>query len=104
MPSVLRYGSQSQVTFDLPAAALVAECGLPRGEPLDDPAAAMAAALINPIDFPALGRCVIPGDRVTIALDPGLPQLPLLVAGLVETFLGAGIEPAHITILRTIAD
>ena len=92
------------MTLDLPPAVLVADCGRPRGEPLDDPSAAMGAALVDPLDMPALAQCVVPGDQVTLALDPGLPQAPALVAGVVATLLEAGVESGHISILRTIDD
>ncbi len=104
MSSILNYGEDSRITFDLPPAALVAKCGVPSGEPLDDPAAAMAAALLNTLDYPPLPQCVVQGDRVTVAIGPGLPQLPSLVAGIVNTLLTAQVEPADITLLCTAAD
>ena len=104
MTTTLRFGPSSELTLDLPPAVLVADCGRPRGEPLDDPAAAMAAALVEPLGMPALSHCVVSGDHVTLALDHGLPQAPALVAGVVSTLLEAGIEPGNIAILQTIDD
>jgi nickel-dependent lactate racemase len=104
MTSTLRFGPGLPLTLDLPAAAVVADCGRPGGEPLDDPAAAMAAALHAPLDMPALAHCVVAGDHVTLALDTGLPQGPALVAGVVSTLLEAGLEADDISILRTIDD
>lgn len=104
MPSTLRFGPGSEVTLDLPPAVLVADCGRPRGEPLDDPSAAMAAALTEPLDMPALRHCVVPGDQIALALDAGLPQAPSLVAGVVSTLLESGVEPGQITLLRTMED
>ena len=77
MPSILRYGADSSVAFDLPADVLLAECDAPRGQPLDDPAAAVAAALDDPIEFPPLAQAVVPGDLVALAVEPGLPQATL---------------------------
>ena len=104
MSTTLRFGPDSQLTLDLPPAVLVADCGRPRGEPLDDPAAAMEAALVEPLDMPALAKCVVPGDHVTLALDPGLPQAPALVAGVVATLLEAGVQSRDISILHTLDD
>lgn len=104
MTSTLRFGPCSELTLELPPAVLVADCGRPRGEPLDDPAAAMAAALVEPLNMPALADCVVRGDHVALVLDPGLPQAPALVAGVVSTLLGAEIEPGNIAILRTMED
>ncbi|MCE9546098.1 MAG: lactate racemase domain-containing protein [Planctomycetia bacterium] len=101
--SPLRYGIGSEVTLSLAPTAQVTRCGRPPGEPLDDPSAAMAAALVDPLDFPPLSQSVVPGDRVTIALDPGLPQAAGLVAGVVDTLLAAGVAPADITLLRSSA-
>jgi len=104
MNSTLRFGPDTEVTLKIEPAALVADCGRPRGTPLDDPAAAMAAALVEPLDMPGLARCVVPGDQVALALAPGLPQAPALVAGVVSTLLEAGVRPHDIAILRTLED
>ncbi len=104
MLAKLRYGIDSELTLDLKADALVAHCDAPRGEPLDDLAAALRAALEQPLDFPPLARSVVPGDKVAIALDHAVPQGALLIAGIVDVLQAAGIEPCDITIVRTPAD
>jgi len=104
MHSTLRFGPDAQVILELPPDALVADCGRPRGVPLDDPAAAMAAALVEPLDMPPLAQCVVPGDQVALALEPGLPQVAALVSGVVDTLLAAGVQAHDIAILRTLED
>ena len=101
MTNVLRYGAASRVEFDLPTESLVAECDAPRGQALDDPAAAVAAALIDPLDFPPLAQTTVPGDSVAIALGEAVPQAAAIVAGIVQTLLACGVEPEHIAVVRS---
>ena len=70
-----------------------------RGRPLADPASAVAAALSDPLDYPALQRAVTPGDRVVLAIDRGVPQLDAVVAGAVHSLLGGSVSPEDITLL-----
>ncbi|MEK6248099.1 MAG: hypothetical protein N2C12_07960, partial [Planctomycetales bacterium] len=86
MSLTVKYGENGQLPLDVPAGALVAEFGHPSTSAVADAGAAMATALAEPIDFPPLMSAVVPGDRVVIPLDPGLPQSPALVARLIESF------------------
>lgn len=99
MSSVLRYGADSSVAFDLPADVLLAECDAPRGQPLDDPAAAVAAALDDPIEFPPLARAIVPGDLVALAVEPGLPQAANIIAAVVHSLIGAGVSASDIAVV-----
>ncbi len=69
-------------------------------EPLTDPAAAVAAAVEDPLEFPPLKRALIPGDRVAIAVAPGLPQTPELVAGLLVVLEEAQVRLEDVTICQ----
>lgn len=104
MPASLRYGIDCLLSFELPSEALVADCAAPHGQPLADPARAVAEALAAPHGLPPLARATVPGDRVVLALEPGVPQAGAIVAALVETLLGAGAAPRDITVLRTASD
>ena len=95
----LRYGDGQELRIDLPAEAMVADFSGPRGRSLADPAAAVAAALADPLDYPALQRAVTPGDRVVLAIDRGVPQLDAVVAGAVHSLLGGSVSPEDITLL-----
>ena len=66
--------------------------------PLDDPAAAMAAALEDPLEFPPLKRAVISGDRIAVAVAPGVPQARELIAGLLAVLAEANVPPEDVTI------
>jgi nickel-dependent lactate racemase len=101
MQVTLKYGAESTVPLEIPPEHFRGEYGQPVGEPLDDVTAAMAAALVEPIHFPPLSEATVPGDRVAIPLDPGLPQAPALVAGLVQSLCEVGITASDITVLWT---
>ena len=95
----LRYGAGQELQIEPPAGATVADLGLPRGRPLADPSAAVCAALSEPLDYPPLRQAVTPGDHVVLAIDRGVPQLPAVVAGAVQTLLGGSVSPEDITLL-----
>jgi nickel-dependent lactate racemase len=97
-----RYGTDCQIRLDdLPAAAQ--HCALPHGDSVADVAAAMQAALSQPIDFPPIGAAVLPGDSVAIAVDPQLPQLAAVVAALANNLVSDGAVPARMAIVLAAA-
>ena len=100
MPITLRYGSQSQLTLDVADKALLGQCGLPRGEPVGDVRTAVEKALAEPLEYPALIRCLTPGDRVVLALEEGVPQAREVVAATIAHLMAAGIELDGITVLE----
>lgn len=97
----MRYGAQSTFEIDLPPDVLLADCSSPTGQPLDDPAAAITAALASPLDFPPFSRATVAGDRIALVLDPGLPQTESLVAGVVHALLENGSDANDISIVCT---
>jgi hypothetical protein len=97
----LRYGDGQELHLDLPEEATVADFSGPRGQPLADPASAVAAALSDPVDYPALQRAVTPGDRVVLAIDRGVPQLAAVVGGAVHSLLGGSVSPEDIRANRS---
>ena len=99
MTQVLRYGRSSTLALEIPPTALVADGTRVAGEILDDPAGAVVAALQDPMGYPPLARAVVPGDRVVISVDPGVPQVPQVVTGVVRTLMSAGVNPSDIVVL-----
>lgn len=99
MPFELKYGDGGVLQIDLPAASILGDFSAPRGTPLDDPAAAVAAAVSDPLEFPRLQDATIPGDRIVLAVDRGVPQMPAVVAGVVHTLIESGTDPADIEIV-----
>ncbi|MCA9167130.1 MAG: DUF2088 domain-containing protein [Planctomycetales bacterium] len=88
----------------LPDELAVANVGRPRMEPLEDLAHAMRAAWAEPLNFPGLSQCVVPGDEVVLVLGEALVQPAALVAGTVMELLDAGVDPESITVLRHATD
>src|SRR5258708_34111037 len=94
----LEWGFQ-HLDIDVPAANVVA---LRRDAPvpaLPDPAAAIRAALEQPLDFPPLRRALTPDDQVVIAIDEHVPQLPRLLVPILEHVRSAGVAAEAITLL-----
>ena len=104
MPVEMKYGNSEVLEIDLPNESLLDDFSAPRGVPLDDPAAAVAAAVSDPMQFPRLQDATIPGDRVVLAVDRGVPQMPAVVAGVVHTLLEGGVDPADITIALAVGE
>lgn len=104
MMKSLQYGRDGKVALEVPEEALVADLVTAQGSPLEDPVAAVRAALADPIDFPALSRTVLPDDRVAIAVEAGLPCAPELVAGVVSALTDVGTPPELISIVRASGD
>lgn len=83
----LKYGDSGTLQFEVPVDAILVDFSSPRGVPLDDPAAAVAAAVSAPLAFPRLQDATIPGDHIVLAVDRGIPQMPSVVAAVVHTLL-----------------
>lgn len=73
-----------------------AACGLPS---VKDLSAAIQEALGKPLDFPAIELAIVPGDRVVLAIDPSMPQLPSVVAGVVGYLIERNVDPQQLTIV-----
>ena len=101
MPCVLPYGLQSQLGLDLPDETLLAVFDEPHGRPLTDPAAGVARALDDPLNFPALSLATVPGDRIALALEPSVPQAATLVAATGNYLVEHGASPDHLAVLVT---
>lgn len=66
---------------------------------LDDPAAAVRAALAAPLGFPPLVAATAPGDTVAIALASDVPRSQEVVRGVIGALLEAGVAPAMVTVV-----
>ena len=102
--TVLRYGADSSVNLKLPAEGPLETCGVPKGAPLTDTAAAVRTALEVPLDYPSLAQCTTPGDRVAIALGAEVPQVSKVTAAIVQNLLASGVDADGITLLRSEVD
>ena len=97
----LPYDDQRTLDFDVPNDALVASCFEPHGESVSDVRAIADRVLADPLDFPPLRKAVVPGDRVAITLDDGIPQVETVVASIVDELLEAEVEPGDIELVQT---
>ncbi len=104
MACVLRYGTSSSVTLEPRPGTLLAEFGRPQGEAIREVGQAVRRALNEPLDYPPLARGMTPGDRVVLALEPGLPQASEIVGAVVGCVVEAGVDPDGITVLQTRTD
>ena len=52
---------------------------------------AVSHALNNPLDFPAWTSAIVPGDHVVLAVDPSVPQITEVIAGIVQVALNADV-------------
>jgi nickel-dependent lactate racemase len=103
MPASLKYGASAILEIDLPDNALVANWTGPSADGQSAVAAA-TSAIQTPLDFPQLKQATVPGDHVVLALEPGVPQAPAVVAAIVPVLLSGGVAAEDITIVRTHAD
>jgi len=65
---------------------------------------AVSRALENPRAFPPLRQAVVSGDRVVIAVGPGVPDIGALLQVVCEVLRSAGVEAGSITILTRSKD
>jgi Lactate racemase N-terminal domain len=57
------------------------------------------AALEAPRDYPPLRQTVVPGDRVTIALDPAISEPGVVLGAIAEILREAGVDGENLTVL-----
>jgi nickel-dependent lactate racemase len=65
---------------------------------------AVLHALENPRDFPPLRQAVVPGDRVALAVGPGIPDVSAVLQAVCETLQDAGVDAESITIVTRSKD
>jgi nickel-dependent lactate racemase len=87
------------MSLNIPDQQRIAVHRHPISPPLADPTAALQNALENPMHFPALRRALTPDDRIAIAVDDELHDLPGLLAPLLEYLGRAHIAPQAITLV-----
>ena len=99
--AVLRYGTDSSVALKFDEGVPWEQCGTPDGVPLANPAAAVAAALEQPLEYPPLAQTTTPGDRVVVVLGSDLPQVAQITAAIIQALMTSGVDADGITILRS---
>ncbi len=94
----LKYGQRQLAEFGADPSRTVAHHPAPSAPA--DFAAELATALNCPVDFPPLAKCVVPGDKVVLAVDRGTPRSPEIVSAVWNILSEQGIEAADVTILQ----
>jgi nickel-dependent lactate racemase len=94
----LPIGDGATAILEVPQDRLVAAYAGP-GDPAESASALLRAAVTNPLGYPPLNQAILPGDRVTIAIDPELPQLAILINELLSDLLDAGCQASDLTLL-----
>ncbi|HWE35974.1 MAG TPA: lactate racemase domain-containing protein [Isosphaeraceae bacterium] len=59
------------------------------------------AAIEHPRDYPPLRRAVVPGDRVVLAVDPEVPEVPTVLGAICEALFEAGVEPEGVRVIAS---
>ncbi len=95
----LHYGT-TFLEVEVAADRLVANCTVPHASPLDDPAAAVAMALADPLGYPPLAQALVPGDRVALVVEESLPTPSAIVAGAVSALIAAKVAPENIVVVH----
>jgi len=103
MHGELKYGCHSTLTLDLPSDVLIADCRAPGGMPVEELTQRVNAVLDAPLGFPPLAQATIPGDRVALVVDDGVPQSNHIVAPIIE-YLVSRTDPSAIVVLNSELD
>ena len=98
MRTDIAYGL-AHLELDIEDARVVPARRQPHGPPLADPVAAVAAALEEPLGFPALRRALTPDDHVAVVVDEQVPMLPRLLTPILAHLTRADVRPEAITLL-----
>lgn len=100
----LPYGTDASLPLEFSDQAKVAHCDAPRGEAIRQISQAVRQALESPLEFPPLAQAAVPGDRVVLALEPGVPQAAAIVAETVRQLESVGVAACDISLVRSAAD
>jgi nickel-dependent lactate racemase len=90
-----------RLEFEVDDARVVACWEGPTGMATTVASAAARGILEQPWDFPPFRQMIVPGDRVTIALDATIVRPQTILEVLVQMLREAGVEAEEVTILAT---
>ncbi|MCI0685128.1 MAG: lactate racemase domain-containing protein [Gemmataceae bacterium] len=90
---------QHEAELHVPAENVVAVHRASAAPPLADPAAAVAAALEQPLGFPPLRRALTPDDHVAIVVDESIAALPRLLPPALRHLQEAGVQLDAVTLV-----
>lgn len=96
MSTTLRYGNNDEQELQLDGCQRVGPT-VKSAIDRENVAESLRAALAKPIDFPPLAAATVPGDRVVVAVEQGVPMLAEVIEGVVASLSDAGIERSQAT-------
>lgn len=96
----LRYGT-GQIEFSSGRSKLTSSFRGTESEPIRDVETATREQLAEPLNAPPLHRSVVPGDKVAIVLDSGIPSPSQLLIPILEELARGEVAPADVSILLT---
>jgi len=103
MNHILRYGIDSSIHLESSDNSVWVANETPENV-IEAPFKATVGSLGSPLDYPALDRCVVPGDRVVLALGVAVPGVDQIVAATIDQLLRAEVDPEDITVLKPFDD
>jgi nickel-dependent lactate racemase len=92
-----------QLDFEVPEDRLLGEWRGPASLTSSQVEHAIRSALEEPLDYPPLRQTVVPGDRVVIPCDAGLPDASRILDTVYTVLKGAGVEAEAVQVLTTTA-
>jgi hypothetical protein len=92
MQAEIQFGNQKLRLNPAPGVIIPTQGEAPTA-PLIDAGGAVAAALEEPLGFPALRLALTPDDRVAVVVDDALPELGAMLNALLDHLLKAHIRP-----------
>jgi len=88
---------KTSIELRLPDATLDVSCA---ASSTDQPIREMVLeAIHHPIDYPELGLAILDDDRVSIAVEDGVPRAPEIVRELIDWLLTRGLQREQITVV-----
>lgn len=94
----LKYGQTGEFHTEIPSERLI--CYHQPPEPLADVTQKMQQALNSPLELPPLNLAIVPGDKITIVVDPQVPVAGEIINAVWAYLSECGIAASDLTILQ----
>lgn len=95
----MKYGLNGEFQCEIPTERLISYHQSPA--PLESISRATTEALKNPLELPPLNLAVVPGDKLTIAIDFQVPTVSEIINAVWDYVSQCGIDASDVTILQT---
>lgn len=92
------YGDRDTIELEVERESVIHHFELP--PEIRVPAIDVKRALDEPLDFPPVSQAIVPGDKITIAVDGNVPLIGPILDGLWSQFEKREITPPDVTIVH----